>query len=159
MDRVSLSSAQFADTFKDIINDGGLVPVVVTGNSMFPFLVHGKDTVWLSVCKKEDLKKGRILLFQRDDGTLVLHRVKKVLSENRLEINGDAQYWCEVIRNEQVIAVVTYIEKNNKKVSCDSLSYKIKVWLWQDLKPVRPVIFKIRRKISKKAVNRKGERK
>ncbi len=158
MDSISLSSAQFADAFKDIISDGGLVPVVVTGNSMLPFLVHGKDTVWLRAYEKEDLKKGKILLFQRENGALVLHRVKRVLPQNKLEINGDAQYWCETIKNEQVIAVVAYIEKNNKKISCDSLLYKIKVWLWQSLKPLRPVIFSIRRKFSRKAVNREVER-
>ncbi len=157
MENITLSSAQFAEAFKDIINEGGCVPLIVTGNSMLPFLSHGKDTVWLSVCKNEDLKKGRVLLFEREDGSLVLHRVKKVLSQDKLEMNGDAQYWCEIIKREQVIAKVIYIEKNGKKIPCNSLSYKIKVWLWQALKPARPIMFKIRRVFTTKAVNREDE--
>ncbi len=157
MENITLSSAQFAETFKDIIDEGGCVPLVVTGNSMLPFLSHGKDTVWLSVCKNENLKIGSILLFKREDGSLVLHRVNKILRQDKLEMNGDAQYWCETINREQIIAKVVYIEKNGKKISCDSLLYKIKVWLWQALKPLRPLIFNIRRKFTKMVVNRDDE--
>ncbi len=152
-----MSSAQFVENFKDIINDGGCVPLIVTGNSMLPFLANGRDTVWLSACKNEDLKKGKILLFERDNGNLVLHRVKRLLSQDKLEMNGDAQYWCETIKKEQVIAAVSHIEKNGKKISCNSIMYIIRVRLWQALKPLRPLIFKVWRKLTKKAVNRENE--
>ncbi len=150
MKNIVLSSAQFAETFEDIINDGGSVPLVVTGNSMRPFLSHGKDTVWLCACRKEDFRKGKILLFRRENGSLVLHRIKKVLSQGQLEMNGDAQYWCEIIKKEQAVAVVSYIERNGKKISCNSLMYRIKVWIWQVLKPLRPFIFRARRVLKTK---------
>ncbi len=150
MENIVLSSAQFAEAFEDIIKDGGMVPLVVTGNSMRPFLSHGKDTVWLCACRNEDFRKGRILLFRRENGSLVLHRIKRVLSQGQLEMNGDAQYWCETIKKEQAIAAVSYIERNGKKISCNSSAYKIRAWIWQALKPLRPFIFKVRRMLKTK---------
>jgi hypothetical protein len=64
-------------------------------------------------------------------------------------MHGDAQYWCEEIKEEQVLAVVTFIERNGKKTSCNSLTYKIKIELWQLFKPVRLLLCRVQRKIKK----------
>ena len=40
-------------------------------------------------------------------------------------------------------------EKNGKKKSCDSLIYRMRTEAWQILKPLRPYIFRIQRKIKK----------
>lgn len=149
MEKVIYSSAEFAAIIEDTIKAGGCVPLVVTGSSMNPFLKDGKNTVWLKACTEEDLRRGKILLFRRTDGKIVLHRVRKVLSDGELVMNGDAQYWCENIKKEQAVAVVTYIEKNGKKKSCDSLVYRTVIEVWQLLKPLRPWIFRVQRKIQK----------
>lgn len=149
MEKLIYSSAEFAEIIEDTIKAGGCVPLVVTGNSMNPFLKDGKDTVWLKVCTESDFKRGKILLFRRTDGKIVLHRVRKVLPDGELVMNGDAQYWCENIKKEQAVAVVAFIEKNGKKKSCDSLIYRMRTEAWQILKPLRPYIFRIQRKIKK----------
>lgn len=149
MEKVIYSSAEFAEIIEDTIKAGGSVPLVVTGHSMNPFLKDSKNTVWLKECTEADFKRGRILLFRRADGKMVLHRIRKVLSDGELEMNGDAQYWCENIKKEQALAVVTYIEKNGKKKSCSSLVYRTVIEVWQLLKPLRPFIFRVQRKIKK----------
>lgn len=149
MEKVIYSSAEFAEIIEDAIKAGGCVPLVVTGNSMRPFLKDGKNTVWLKACAESDFKRGKILLFKREDGKIVLHRVRKVLPDGELVMNGDAQYWCENIKKEQAVAVVAHIEKNGKKKSCNSLIYKTVIEVWQLLKPFRPYIFRIQRKIKK----------
>lgn len=149
MEKLIYSSAEFAEIIEDTIKAGGFVPLVVTGNSMNPFLKDGKDTVWLKACTESDFKRGKILLFRRTDGKIVLHRVRKVLPDGELVMNGDAQYWCENIKKEQAVAVVAFIEKNGKKKSCDSLIYRMRTEAWQILKPLRPYIFRIQRKIKK----------
>lgn len=149
MEKLICSSAEFAEIIEETIKAGGCVPLVVTGNSMKPFLRDGKDTVWLKACTESDYKRGKILLFRREDGKIVLHRVRKVLPDGELLINGDAQYWCENIKKEQAVAVVAYIEKNGKKKSCNSLIYRIRTEVWQLLKPLRPYIFRIQRIIKK----------
>lgn len=149
MEKLICSSADFAEIIEETINAGSCVPLVVTGNSMKPFLKDGKNTVWLEACAESDFKRGKILLFRRKSGAYVLHRVRKVLSDGTLVMNGDAQYWCENIKKEQAIAAVTYIETNGKKKSCSSLVYRIRTEIWQVLKPLRPYIFGFVRKIKK----------
>ncbi len=149
MEKLICSSAEFAEIIEDAINEGGRVPLVVTGNSMNPFLKHEKNTVWLKACTEADFKRGRILLFRRTDGRIILHRIRKLLPDGELLMNGDAQYWCEKIKKEQAVAVVTHIETDGKKKSCNSVLYKIKIEFWQVLKPLRPYIFRIQRKIKK----------
>ena len=149
MEKLICSQKELADIIEKTVNSGGTMPLVVTGNSMRPFMKDGRDTVWLEACKDSDCKRGKILLFRREDGKFVLHRVRKTMPDGALVMNGDAQYWCEKIKKEQVIAVVTHIETNGKKRSCKSLIYRIKTEVWQLLKPFRPYIFRIQRKIKK----------
>lgn len=149
MEKLICSSAELTDLIEITIKAGGVMPLMVTGNSMRPFLKDGESTVWLKNCTEPELKRGRILLFRRTDGKYILHRVRKVLPNGELVINGDAQNWCENIKKEQAVAVVTQIESNGKKISCNSLIYKTKVEMWQLLKPFRPLIFRIIRKLKK----------
>lgn len=149
MEKMIFSPAEFVGIIEDTVNKGGSMPLVVTGVSMSPFLKDGEDTVWLEACKESDFKRGKILLFRREDGKIVLHRVRNVKSDGTLIMNGDAQYWCEDIKKEQALAVVTYIEKNGKKISCNSLRYKFRAEVWQLLKPLRPLIFRVQRKLKR----------
>lgn len=150
MEKLICSSAEFAESFESTIKDGGCVPLVVSGNSMTPFLKDGRDIVWLRACNEADFKRGKILLFKRKDGALVLHRIRKVLPDNELLMNGDAQVWCEKINKTQVVAVVSDIECGGKRKSCNSLIYRIRNVIWHILKPVRPLIMSLWRKINSK---------
>ena len=149
MEKLICTSAEFIEIIEDAVKKGGSMPLVVTGDSMNPFMKDGRDTVWLEACKTSDYKRGKILLFRREDGKVVLHRVKKIFPDGILVMHGDAQYWCEEIKEEQVLAVVTFIERNEKKTSCNSLIYKIKIEFWQFFKSVRLLIYRVKQKIKK----------
>lgn len=145
MEKLTLPSSQLTQTIKDIISSGGSFPLEVTGTSMQPFLVQGRDIVWLRSCEDQDIRKGAILLFERRDKSLVLHRVISLLPDGVIVMNGDGQTWCEKIRFSQVVAVVSAVETNGKQVSCDARRYKLKTSLWMMAKPVRGYIMKIRK--------------
>lgn len=147
MEKLFCSTTEFAETIEEIIKDGGCVPLVVTGSSMEPFLKDGRDIVWLRTCTKSDFKCGRILLFKREDGSMVLHRIRKVLRDDELLMNGDAQFWCEKTNKNQAVAVVSHIERSGKKISCDSFLYKTKSKVWHILKPLRPLIMRVQRRL------------
>ena len=85
-------------------------------------------------------KKGRILLFRRRDGSLILHRVRKI-DGNTLVMNGDAQDWCERILPHQVIAAVEYIKMGNKNVKYNSPLLRIWDCPWYPTYPVRRRLF------------------
>lgn len=143
------TAAQFTADYEKIIAEGGAIPLVVSGNSMNPFLVDGKDTVWLCAPDEKNTIKGSILLFRRESGVLVLHRVRKVLPDGVLIMNGDAQKWCEAVDFSQIVAAVSHTEKNGKKVSCNSPSYLFLCAVWRILMPVRPYLLTLWRKIKK----------
>lgn len=150
MEKLICSSAEFTETIENTIKDGGCVPLIVSGNSMTPFLKDGGDIVWLRACTEADFKRGKILLFKRNDGMLVLHRIRKVLPDGELLMNGDAQSWCEKIKRNQAVAVVSDIECGGKRKSCDSLIYKIRNLIWHILKPVRPLLMRVWRRLNRK---------
>ena len=143
MEKMIFSSYEIANSIKDTLRDGGHFPLVVTGTSMQPFLKNGEDVVWLRNCNPSDIKKGAILLFERADGSFILHRVNKILPDGKLMMNGDAHEWREKISPEQVVAVVNEIEKNGKKISCCSPGYRLKVFAWRLLRPVRYYVVRI----------------
>lgn len=141
MEKLNCLTAEIAETLEKTINDGGCVSLFVTGNSMNPFLKDGRDTVLLEKPAEKDFVRGRIILFRRESGALILHRIRKVLPDNKLLMNGDAQYWCETVDKSQAIAVVRKIFRDGKEIPCG------KNTLWHILKPLRPFIFRVQRKI------------
>lgn len=89
------------------------VPLVISGNSMDPFLVHGRDTVFLTKLSGP-VKRGQMVLYRRANGQYVLHRIYKV-QEDRLTMIGDGQLGLEPgIRQEQVLACVKAVRRKGK---------------------------------------------
>lgn len=96
-----------------LLEEGLTIPLVVTGNSMSPFLVHERDTVSLSPVTRK-LRRGDILFYQRTNGAYILHRVWRV-SADGFTMVGDGQRELEPgIRQEQVLAVVTSCVRKGK---------------------------------------------
>lgn len=124
---------------KEALRSNATVPLTVTGSSMMPLLKPQRDVVWLEQCDVHQIKKGDILLFERENGKPVLHRVIKV-KNNVLIMNGDALSWAEQIKKTQVIACVKKFERNKKMFTCDSK--RVKLWnaLWSVTRPVRTII-------------------
>lgn len=149
MEKIEFLTSEISVSLEEIIRDGGHMTLCVSGSSMNPFLVHGRDSVRLIKCRPQDFKKGRILLFKRFSGELVLHRIKRVLSDGSLIMNGDAQVWCEQISPSQAIAAVSAVECDGKLIPCSSVTYRTKVFLWQLLFPIRSQIFRVRNKLKR----------
>ena len=117
------------------------LPLLVTGGSMSPFLIGGRDTVFLSRLDRP-ARRGDILLYRRDNGGYVLHRVYRAEAEV-LTMVGDAQRILEPgIREDQVIALVTKAERKGKLLSpgCFWWDFFEKVWI--RMIPLRRLIWK-----------------
>ena len=128
---------------KEILDKGGECKLVVTGNSMFPTLKNKESSVILTSLNKRKVKKGEIVFIQRDSGEYILHRVYKIIDNNKFIMNGDAQMWTEIVRFDQVIGVAESFYRDDKLISCDSKRYKIYMKLWVLCKPIRPLIFRM----------------
>ncbi len=106
------------------------LPLTVTGGSMVPFLVGGRDRVFLSRLERP-ARRGDILLYRRDNGAYVLHRVYS-LEEGSMTMVGDAQQQLEPgIRPDQVMALVTGAERKGKlqKPGAFWWDFFAKVWI------------------------------
>ncbi|MGN0998722.1 MAG: S24/S26 family peptidase [Faecousia sp.] len=112
------------------------LPLVITGNSMSPFLIHGRDTVYLSRLTRP-VRRGDMLLYQRRSGGYVLHRVYRAAPEG-LTMIGDAQTILEPgIRREQVIAIVTRVERKGKPLTPGSFWWEFFEKIWIRIVPLR----------------------
>ena len=103
---------------------GGNFIFTSTGTSMLPLISNNQDEVVLSPINAP-LKKDDIVLFVRQDGTFVLHRIIKKKRNNTYVMRGDNQIINEKnITDNQIIAIVTKIIKKNQEIAFDNKKYK-----------------------------------
>lgn len=121
------------DSMMEVISEklsvGGDVLISASGDSMYPLFRHQKDQVRLSRVERT-LKKYDMILYRRDNGQYVLHRIVGVGEEGFI-LRGDAQTVNEYpIRENQIIAKVSGFARKGKEHTCDEMSYRFYVYLW-----------------------------
>lgn len=122
-----------------LLEDAEAVPLVISGGSMTPFLVHRRDTVYLSKADRP-LKRGDMVFYQRDNGRYVLHRVLRA-DGDAFTMIGDAQTQPEPgIRRDQIRAVVTAVRRKDKLLKKGNFWWDFFEKVWIRLVPIRPFI-------------------
>ena len=66
-----VDTKEYISILRELTEEGRQVSLIISGNSMAPFLIHGRDTVWFEKPKRP-LKRGDIVFFQRDDGSFCI---------------------------------------------------------------------------------------
>jgi hypothetical protein len=123
--------------------EGKCVTIGPKGTSMLPLIRQGTDYVELSPLP-EKLKKYDLPLYQRPDGTFVLHRIIK--AGTTYTCMGDNQFRKETgVTYDQMIALVTAIYRGEKRVSVTAFSYKAYCRLWHWTRFFRRVWHKLAR--------------
>ena len=135
---------ELAPLIRDALSRGQTVQIRPRGVSMLPMLRQGTDSVELSPVP-EKLRKFDLPLYQRQDGTYVLHRI--VDARDTYTCMGDNQFTAERgLRPEQMLAVVTAFYRGEKKHSVREPGYWLYCRLWHCSRPLR--------KLWRKGVNR-----
>lgn len=119
----------------------------VTGGSMMPMLYGLRDSVCLQPVGKP-LQKGDVILYRRDNGAYVLHRILKVRGES-LTLCGDNQCRTEAVRQTQVLAVVTAFTRKGKQWTVQQKAYRRYVAFWVAMHPLRWLYIGPRRLLGK----------
>ena len=110
--RESAPVAEMIPVIEVALHNGKPVEMTVTGNSMKPLLKDRVSSVKL--IKPDKLKKGDIVLFLRNDGHYVLHRIVNI-HEGLYDIVGDNQLVPDKnIPKEKIIAMVSSYSRNGK---------------------------------------------
>ena len=131
----------YIGVLKELLADGKQVSLAVTGSSMEPFLTGGRDQVLL-VPVKHPLKKGDLVLFQRENGAYVLHRILRVTSRGCILI-GDGQQETEgPIQRERILGVAERALRNGESISEGSFWWGFFEKIWIRMIPLRPVVRK-----------------
>lgn len=118
--------------------DHCVIPLLVTGGSMMPFLLDRRSIVYLEKDSEYQPKRGDIVMFMRPDGTWILHRISRLLPNGELLINGDAQAWTETIMPHQIAARVVRICRRKRIFSVENPVYRLLSWMWMPLRPIHP---------------------
>ena len=132
-------------TYEDELARTGTVAFPVKGVSMRPLIAAGRDAVLVSA-KTGRLKRFDVGLFKRDGGDYVLHRVLEVLPDGD-SFCGDSQTFCEHVREDQVLGVMTGLVRKGRPVDLAGGAYRRYVALWCGPLPARTVLLKVLHKV------------
>lgn len=146
MNKQQFSLDEFDDTIRTVLDSGGEFRIYPQGTSMLPLLREGRDSVVLEKPSGR-LKRGDIALYRRKNGSYILHRV--IRAENDLSMCGDDQLSVENgIKQEQIIAVVSRIYRDDKLLPQKNILYRCYLVMWRSFF-LRRVYFKLRRMLGK----------
>ena len=99
----SVSMQELAPAIVQAIQTGGSAELTVTGRSMTPFLRDRVSRVRLTAISQP--KRGDVVLYRRQNGEYVLHRIAACCGDGTYVMCGDAQTVLEPsIRRDQLIA-------------------------------------------------------
>ena len=114
------------------IKELGCALVPIMGTSMLPLLEEGKALAEVEASDKKQLKKGDVVLYKKNDNTLVLHRIIKIEGEDNFTVLGDHQLKnAEQIKGEQIIAVARAFFIDGRYIDGKNPIYRVykKIWL------------------------------
>ncbi len=117
---------------REVLNSDGTFCLYPKGTSMLPLIWEKRDYIRLGKAP-EQLKRMDIILYQRENGAYVLHRILKVNKDEYI-LCGDNQLALEYgIKREQVIGVVTAIGRKGKERSIKAPEFRIYEMIWGNL--------------------------
>lgn len=139
---VYLDTAKFLDAVCLMLRQGQKnVPIPVAGTSMRPFLGSG-DTAYLTSLEGP-VRPGDVLLFQRENGQYVLHRLMKIRGDT-LWFLGDSQLQQESVQRHQLRAKVASVRRRGEALGPGSFVWWFYACPWRWLAPWRAQISKLR---------------
>ena len=124
-----------------LLKAGACIQIYPQGYSMYPFIDPRRDEVVLAGIEEGSaLRRGDVVLYRRENGMLVLHRIYKI-GQDGLYLLGDHQTAIEgPVRREQVKVKMTGMVRDGRYMDVGNPGYRMLsvVWLW--LRPARRVI-------------------
>lgn len=122
------SMTELAPLIIESIQHQSDVKITVKGNSMFPLFKSERDCVRLTACDR--VRKYDIVLYRRENGQYVLHRVVKI-EGGKYGISGDNEEFIEYpVDRAQIIAVASGFWRKGRYCSCRNVLYNLYARLW-----------------------------
>ena len=120
---------------EQLLKDGNIIRIHPQGYSMYPLFLPGRDEALIESVCADACKKNDVVLYRRDSGILVLHRICRI-TDDGFYLVGDNQREVEgPLRPSQIIGrLVAFVRQP---------FYRFLSSLWLFLLPVRPLCFRL----------------
>lgn len=143
-----LDTGKYLDAVCTMLRDGAVnVPVPVQGVSMRPFLRNG-DFACLEPIR-DPVKEGDIVLFQRQNGQYILHRVYKIQPSGGYLMLGDSQLVAEPVAEQQLRGRVASVRCAGQLLKPGDFRWWFFACPWRWLAPWRGQISRLRERFRK----------
>ena len=140
----------YMPVLQELLAQGQSVSLTVTGESMSPFLRHGRDQIRLAAVTVPP-KRGDMVFFRRRNGQYIMHRVLRRMPDGNYAIIGDGQQQVEApIAPEQIFAVVTQVCRKGTWIGPKAFWWRFFAGPWLTLLPLRPLLRRMARFIPEK---------
>lgn len=137
-----IDTREYVSMLRELTEEGKEVGMIISGNSMSPFLFHQRDTIYFKKPDRE-LRKGDMVFYQRKNGQFVMHRICKIRADGYY-IAGDAQ--CELegpVKREQIFALITKVQRKGKWNQPGDFWWEFFSHVWIHLIPVRHTVMRM----------------
>ena len=125
---------------QELLAQGKSVSLTVTGESMSPFLRHGRDQIRLEAVTAPP-QRGDMVFFRRRNGQYIMHRILRHLPDGNYALIGDGQQQVEKpIAPQQIFAVVTQVCRKGAWIGREAFWWRFFAGPWLTLLPLRPTL-------------------
>lgn len=141
--RKTVETGQLLEQYRELLKTTEALPLQVTGRSMTPFLITGRDSVMLTALRQSP-RRGDIILYRRENGSYVLHRVFARHRDGSYTMIGDGQQQLERgIAREQMFARVCSARRKGRLLEpgCFWWEFFARIWIW--IIPLRPLCLRL----------------
>ena len=126
-----------------LLEQGRSIQIQPQGYSMYPLFVPGRDAAVIERTESTHLKRGDVVLYRRESGKLVLHRIYRIRKDGFYMV-GDNQSEVEgPLRASQIKGILTGFVRKGKYTSAGHPVYRLASRLWLFLRPMRPGLSKM----------------
>lgn len=145
--RKLVNLSEMYPVIREVLEHDGTFSLTITGSSMYPTILGGRDQVTL-VKAPEKLQKYDLPLYRRKSGQFVLHRIVEVEEDGTYTCCGDHQWDLEKgLKQEQIVGLASEFVRKGKKFSADNRHYVRWVHFWVWFLPARRCWFTFERTV------------
>lgn len=138
----TVDTNEYVSLLKELTHQGKEVSLLISGNSMFPFLIHQRDYICFRRPDRK-LRKGDMVFYQRKNGQYIMHRICGVKPDGYYMV-GDAQQLIEgPIQESQIFGLVTKVKRKGKWIGPENFWWKFFRYVWIRLIPFRHMLMRL----------------
>lgn len=130
-------------TYEQELERTGQLIYTTVGTSMRPHIRSQEDLVIIERKTGVRYEKCDAVLYRRDSGQYVLHRIVKVCPDSYVLCGDNRANLEHGVRDDQILGVLTAVIRNGQKIDVTTDEYRSKIRRWVALYPLRAVKIKI----------------